>query len=176
MSGLKAEYPSPLGRITMAGEGDALAGLWLEGQKYFAGGHPDLREGEAPAFAVVRAWLDAYFAGDDPGLSPRLSLEGTPFQKAVWRQLLTIPRGQTTTYGAIARTLEMETGKRVSAQAVGGAVGRNPVSILVPCHRVVGTGGSLTGYAGGLDKKLWLLRHEGVVVSKLFYPQTGTAL
>ena len=176
MSLTRTEYLSPLGKVTLAGEGDALAGLWVEGQKYFGAGYPDLPEGEAPVFAPVRRWLDAYFAGKDPGPLPELAPDGTPFQQAVWQELLAIPRGQTTTYGAIAQTLARRWDKPVSAQAVGGAVGRNPISILVPCHRVVGANGSLTGYAGGVDKKLWLLEQEGVDVSNLFRPKKGTAL
>ena len=106
-------------------------------------------------------WLDLYFAGKEPDFSPALNPTGTAFQMSVWAILQTIPFGETTTYGAIARRLEEQTKKRMSAQAVGGAVGRNPISIIVPCHRVIGADGSLTGYAGGLDKKEYLLRTEG---------------
>ena len=108
-------------------------------------------------------WLDLYFAGKEPHFMPALSPDGTAFQQAVWEILRTIPYGETTTYGAIAKRLEKNTGKRMSAQAVGGAVGRNPISILIPCHRVIGADGGLTGYAGGLDKKEYLLGLEGII-------------
>lgn len=152
---------SPLGKLTLAGEGETLTGVWIEGQAYFGGCGGPLRAGEAPVFSAVRRWLEAYFAGSDPGAVPALAPEGTEFQQRVWAVLRTIPRGQTVTYGDIARKLEEQTGRKTSARAVGGAVGRNPISILIPCHRVVGAGGSLTGYAGGVERKLWLLRHEG---------------
>ena len=154
----KTEYPSPLGKITLAREGETLTGLWFTGQKHFGGeGIPD---GEAPVFSVARPWLDAYFAGAEPGELPPLAPVGTPFQKAVWELLLEIPRGETTTYGALAEKLSRRQGRTTSPRAVGSAVGRNPISILIPCHRVVGADGSLTGYAGGLERKKWLLEWE----------------
>lgn len=155
---------SPLGRILLAGTEDALTGLWFEGQAHFAANLPaDAEAAEQPVFAAARAWLDAYFAGRDPKEPPRLAPAGTPFRQAVWRILRTIPRGATISYGQIARRLTAETGRPASARAVGGAVGHNPVSLMIPCHRVTGSDGSLTGYAGGLDRKLFLLRLEGAV-------------
>lgn len=154
-------YASPLGGMLMAGDGEALTGLWFEGAKYFAAGlAADCEERPLPVFETTARWLDAYFAGQEPDAWPRIALSGSPFRQAVWRILREIPCGQTTTYGEIARRLERESGKRVSAQAVGGAVGHNPVSILVPCHRVVASGGALTGYAGGIEKKAALLALE----------------
>ncbi|MCD7748436.1 MAG: methylated-DNA--[protein]-cysteine S-methyltransferase [Oscillospiraceae bacterium] len=153
---------SPLGPITLAGEGDALTGLWFDGQKYF--GENLGPSGDLPVFRETAKWLKVYFSGHDPGPTPPILLRGTPFQMAVWEQLRAIPYGETTTYGAIARTIAARRGlETMSAQAVGSAVGRNPVSILVPCHRVIGANGALTGYAGGLDKKTALLRLEGRV-------------
>lgn len=155
-------YASPLGRITLAGKENKLAGLWLEGQKYFASGISEpCRLGEPEVFQETRKWLDIYFAGEEPDFTPSLLLTGTPFQKAVWEILLTIPYGKTMTYGEIAERIAKERKlNRMSAQAVGGAVGRNPVSLIVPCHRVVGRDGSLTGYAGGIEKKRVLLELE----------------
>ena len=155
-----AHYTSPLGRITLASDGMALTGLYFDGERDF----PDLsaaHKKDLPVFGEAMRWLDLYFAGKEPDFSPALNPTGTAFQQAVWEILRTIPYGGTTTYGAIAKRLEKVTGKRMSAQAVGGAVGRNPISIIVPCHRVIGADGSLTGYAGGLDKKEYLLRTEG---------------
>ncbi len=171
---MTGEYASPLGTITMAGDGQALTGLWLAGQKYFGSGQ-ELTPGESPVFRRVRAWLDTYFAGVDPGPLPPIRMEGSDFQLGVWGLLRELRWGQTTTYGAIAERLSQRWKKPVSAQAVGGAVGHNPISILVPCHRVVGSSGGLTGYAGGVDKKLWLLRHEGVDVTKLSVPAGGSS-
>ena len=155
----KSEYHSPLGKITLAGEGDTLTGLWFTGQKHFGG--EGIPTGEAPVFSVAQPWLDAYFAGGEPGELPPLAPQGTFFQKAVWALLLEIPRGETATYGQLADKLSRRWGRRTSPRAVGSAVGRNPISILIPCHRVVGADGSLTGYAGGLERKTWLLTLEG---------------
>ena len=151
------KYASPVGVLTLAGEGEALVGLWLEGQKYF-GAKLDLSaEGTLPVFGRAKDWLDRYFAGEQPSPA-ELPLDpvGTPFQKTVWKQLREIPYGETITYGELAKRLH------TSARAVGSAVGRNPISIIVPCHRIMGADGSLTGYAGGIDRKRWLLAHEGV--------------
>lgn len=171
-------YDSPLGPITLASDGDSLVGLWLEGQKYFASTVKDGMEEreDLPVFALARQWLDDYFAGKRPSpdqlpLAPR----GSEFRRKVWQILCRIPYGETMTYGQIARELSGE-GKGMSAQAVGGAVGHNPISIIIPCHRVVGTSGSLTGYAGGVDKKAWLLTHEGVDLSRFTIPTKGTAI
>lgn len=171
-------YDSPLGGILLAADEIGLTGLWFEGQKYFARDLSDVRiEQETPVLAEAKRWLDIYFTGKEPDFLPPLHPTGSEFRKAVWEILLQIPYGQTTTYGEIARQLAKKQGlARMSAQAVGGAVGHNEISIIIPCHRVVGTGGSLTGYAGGLDKKIWLLRHEGADMSGLFRPQKGTAL
>ena len=157
-----AHYTSPLGGITLTSDGTALTGLYFDGERDF----PDLSAGrkkDLPGFGEVIRWLDLYFAGKEPDFNPALNPTGTAFQMSVWAILQAIPYGETTTYGAIAKRLEKDTGKRMSAQAVGGAVGRNPISILIPCHRVIGVNGSLTGYAGGLDKKEYLLGLEGII-------------
>lgn len=171
-------YKSPLGGITMASDGTALTGLWFDGQKYFAEGiEPDAEEKKLPVFDETVRWLDIYFGGRRPDFTPPLNLEGTAFRKEVWQLLLQIPYGQTTTYGELAAQLAAHRGlKQMSAQAVGGAVGHNPISIIVPCHRVVGIGGSLTGYAGGLNKKLALLKLEGIDTANFTIPAKGTAL
>ena len=152
---------SPLGEIILASDGEALTGLWFAGQKYegstLAAEH---REKDLPVFDETRRWLDDYFTGKDPGFTPPLRLRGTDFRKAVWKVLLTIPYGKTTTYGEIAARIAQKTGGSVSARAVGGAVGHNPISLIVPCHRVLGADGSLTGYAGGIDRKKALLALE----------------
>ena len=150
-------YASPLGPILLAADETGLTGLWFEAQKYFPSFlDVDYQEKETPVLTETVRWLDVYFSGKDPGFLPPLHPQGSPFRQTVWDILLTIPRGQTMTYGEIARRLGVH-----SAQAVGGAVGHNPISILIPCHRVVGSDGSLTGYAGGLDRKTRLLQLEG---------------
>ena len=156
-------YDSPVGSMTMASSGAALTGLWFDGQKYFAQILSEPYEEKLlPVFEDTIKWLDIYFSGEIPDFMPELSVQSTPFRKAVYDILLTIPYGQTMTYGEIAEILAQQTGKKkMSAQAVGGAVGHNPVSIIVPCHRVVGADGSLTGYAGGIDRKKFLLELEG---------------
>ncbi|WP_281540215.1 methylated-DNA--[protein]-cysteine S-methyltransferase [Selenomonas noxia] len=159
-----SHYASPLGGMTLVSDGTALVGLYFDGQKYAAQGLDATRtQKNLPVFEEVRRWLDVYFSGRKPDFTPPTAPAGTAFQQSVWEILRTIPYGQTVTYGAIARRIEQNTGCRMSAQAVGGAVGRNPISILIPCHRVVGTNGSLTGYAGGLDKKAYLLRIEEIL-------------
>ena len=156
------EYTSPLGSITLASSGESLTGLWFNGQKHFP--HKLISESiesELPIFKQTVKRLDIYFSGNIPDFTPSIYLNTTPFRKAVYDILLTIPYGQTMTYGEIARILAEQKGvERMSAQAVGGAVGHNPVSIIIPCHRVVGADGSLTGYAGGLDRKTELLKLE----------------
>lgn len=150
-------YASPLGPILLAADETGLTGLWFEGQKYFPSFlGVDYQEKETPILTETVRWLDVYFSGKDPGFLPPLHPQGSPFRQTVWDILLTIPRGQTMTYGEIARRLGVH-----SAQAVGGAVGHNPISILIPCHRVVGSDGSLTGYAGGVERKARLLQLEG---------------
>lgn len=155
-------YESPLGRMLLASDGTSLTGLWFEGQKYFARClEQEHTEQELPVFTEAKRWLDIYFSGKDPGFSVPLHFTGTAFQKEVWEILCAIPYGQVTTYGAIAKELAARRGlPHMSAQAVGGAVGRNNISIIVPCHRVVGADGSLTGYAGGIEKKVFLLSLE----------------
>ncbi len=171
-------YSSPIGDITIASNGTALTGLWFDGQKYFAATlGADYKEENLPVFAEAKRWLDMYFSGREPDFTPPLKLNGSPFRMAVWQILLSIPYGQTITYGAIAKQLAAQTGQaNMSAQAVGGAVGHNPISIIVPCHRVVGTNGSLTGYAGGINKKVKLLELEGIDTTKFTVPPKGTAL
>ena len=168
--------PSPVGRLTLASDGEAITGLWLEGQKYFGAGLSDtVQEKTLPVFAAAGAWLKAYFSRAPLPPLPPLSPQGSPFRQAVWRLLLEIPYGTVTTYGALARTLR-DRGISAAAQAVGGAVGHNPISILIPCHRVVGSDGSLTGYAGGVANKQFLLELEGVDMTGLYVPTRGTAL
>ena len=150
-------YASPLGSILLAADETGLTGLWFEAQKYFPSfSGVEYQEKETPVLTETVRWLDVYFSGKDPGFLPPLHPQGSPFRQTVWNILLTIPRGQTMTYGEIARRLGVH-----SAQAVGGAVGHNPISILIPCHRVVGSDGSLTGYAGGVERKARLLQLEG---------------
>ena len=172
------KYDSPLGGITLAGNADKLTGLWFDGQKYFAANLPENHaEKQLPVFAQTQRWLDIYFSGKAPEYTPPLSLQGvSPFRRRGWEILREIPVGQVTTYGQIAARIAQETGKRVSAQAVGGTVGHNCISLIIPCHRVIGTNGSLTGYAGGIDKKIALLEMEGADISKLSVPKNGTAL
>ena len=156
-------YDSPLGGITMASDGQALTGLWFDGQKYFADTlGPGQKAQDLPIFDETCHWLDIYFSGKEPDFTPSVIFRSTPFREAVWQILRTIPYGQTMTYGQIAEILAKQTGQtHMSAQAVGGAVGHNPISLIVPCHRVVGAVGQLTGYAGGVDKKAKLLQIEG---------------
>ncbi|MFR4250637.1 MAG: methylated-DNA--[protein]-cysteine S-methyltransferase [Christensenellales bacterium] len=171
-------YNSPLGDILLAADETGLTGLWFDGAKYFADNLPaEHAEQETPILLETKRWLDLYFAGNKPDFMPPLHPIGSAFRQAVWNILLQIPYGQTMTYGEIARQLAKKRGvSRMSAQAVGGAVGHNKISILIPCHRVVGTNGSLTGYAGGLDKKIKLLELEQADMSRFFIPKKGTAL
>ncbi len=159
-----SHYNSPLGEILLAADEIGITGLWFAGQKYYGSTlKEEYEERELPVLEQAKAWLDMYFAGREPDFTVPLHLVGTAFQKEVWEILCHIPYGRMMSYGEIAGQLAAKRGvKSMSAQAVGGAVGHNPLSIMVPCHRVVGAGGSLTGYAGGLDRKLALLRLEGV--------------
>ena len=169
--------PSPLGPLTLASDGAAITGLWLAGQKYFAS-TLDIHASPAPdlpVFGQAAAWLTAYFTGAPLPAMPPLAPSGSPFRQAVWALLREIPYGATTTYGALAQVLRAR-GIAAAPQAVGGAVGHNPISILIPCHRVVGADGSLTGYAGGVEKKRFLLELEGVDMTGLYVPTRGTAL
>ena len=156
---VKTNYDSPLGQLTLASDGEAIIGLWIEGQKYFAAGIPTnlpVRD-DLPVFLQARDWLDRYFAGKRPDASELpLAPQGSAFRQSVWEILCQIPYGHTVTYGEIAKRIGCK-----SAQAIGGAVGHNPASIIIPCHRVLGADKGLTGYAGGVEKKIWLLRHEG---------------
>ena len=154
-------HSSPLGRILLLSDGEALTGLYMDTQP----GKPGELQKELPVFECTKTWLDAYFRGRKPDpMALPLAPKGTPFQEMVWKLLLTIPYGTTVSYGHIANEIARQLGKeKMSAQAVGQAVGRNPISIIIPCHRVVGADGKLTGYTGGLDKKIWLLKHEGVL-------------
>ena len=164
-----SHYPSPIGNMLLAADEMGLTGLWFEGQKYFA---LDLdkepEEKEIPLFEKVKQWLDIYFSGREPDFTIPLHFTGTDFQNEVWEILCTIPYGQTMTYGEIAKQIAARKGlQHMSAQAVGGAVGHNRISIIVPCHRVVGANGSLTGYAGGIEKKAKLLKLEKVSMKQL---------
>ena len=160
-----AHYDSPLGGITITSDGEALTGLWFDGQKGLADAAADCREGNAlPVIRQTIAWLDLYFSGKTPDFTPPLCLKTTAFRRTVLDIVRTIPYGKTMTYGEIAEILAKRKGSaKMSAQVVGQAVGQNPISIIIPCHRVVGAGGKLTGYAGGLDKKEALLALEGAL-------------
>lgn len=174
------KYASPTGPITLVCEGDKLAGLWFDGERYFMDtvtGPITERDG-LPILDAAKNWLDRYFAGEKPAI-PELPLSpaGNEFRRMVWDILNEIPYGEVTTYGEIAKQMAAKMGKgRMSAQAVGGAVGHNPISIIIPCHRVVGAGGNLTGYGGGIHRKIKLLELEGVDMSRMFTPKKGTAL
>ncbi|WP_196001426.1 methylated-DNA--[protein]-cysteine S-methyltransferase [Clostridium sp. 1001271B_151109_B4] len=165
-------YSSPLGAITIASDGENLIGLWIEGQKYFGGTVSEdmIENNDLNIFVITKKWLDRYFAGEKPKISElQLAPSGGEFRKLVWDILCEIPYGEITTYGEIAKKVAFKMNKKsMSSQAVGGAVGHNPISIIIPCHRVIGAKGNLTGYAGGIDKKIGLLEHEGVDTSKLF--------
>ena len=171
-------YMSPLGGITIASDGEALTGLWFDGQKYFeANLSVEHEEKRLEIFDITDKWLDIYFSGKEPDFTPPLSMKTTKFRKKVWKILLTIPYGKTMTYGEIAEKIAKDSGKaKMSAQAVGGAVGHNSISLIIPCHRVIGANGSLTGYAGGIEKKKKLLELEKTDMSGVFVPKKGTAL
>ena len=165
-------YISPLGGILLAADDIGLTGLWFDGAKYFGDDLPDERvERETPILTEAKRWLDVYFAGNEPDFTPSLHPVGSAFRQSVWELLLQIPYGQAVTYGELARQFAEKQGlSRMSAQAVGGAVGHNKISLIIPCHRVVGTNGSLTGYAGGIDKKLKLLELERADMQSFFVP------
>ena len=174
-----AHYQSPLGGITLASDGEALVGLWFDRQKYFADVLDSWYEErvDLPVFDRTRRWLDIYFSGQAPGFIPKLTMRTSPFRKRVWEVMLTIPYGHTMTYGDIARVIAHERGlASMSPQAIGGAVGHNSISLIIPCHRVIGTNGSLTGYAGGIDKKIRLLQMEGVLQKDFLVPTQGMTL
>ncbi len=163
----KCTLDTPLGAATASAADNALTGFWFAGQKYYpANTAAWVDKPDYPVFAALRTWLKAYFAGENPVLDLPLKPKGTFFQNAVWEMLLQIPHGELTTYGDIAKRLAEKQGlASMSSQAVGGAVGHNPISVLIPCHRVIGSTGSLTGYAGGIDKKKALLGLEGADLS-----------
>jgi len=167
-------YRSSVGKITLACDGVNLAGLWFEGQKYYGASIPEkmTENNGIPVFAAAKNWLDRYFAGKKPAISELpLAPIGGEFRQKVWKMLCEIPYGDVISYGGIAKKMAAKMKKEsMSSQAVGGAVGHNPISIIIPCHRVVGANGSLTGYAGGIDKKIKLLELEGVDMSRLFVP------
>ena len=169
---------SPLGDITLRSDGEALTGLWFADDKHY--GAKDIAGAalaDLDVFMQAEAWLAEYFAGREPKVSVPLKLQGSEFQMQVWRLLQDIPYGRLVTYGDIAKKIAAQKGvARMSAQAVGGAVGHNPLCIIVPCHRVVGANGSLTGYGGGMWRKVRLLELEKVAMSKLTVPTKGTAL
>ena len=175
-------YKTPfMGRVMLAANDQGIVGLWMEGQKYFGASMPKgavEENAEHPVVKQAQAWLDRYFAGEKPAISELpLAPQGSEFRQIIWKLLCEIPYGQTSTYGELAAKAATIMGKdHMASLAVGGAVGHNPISIIVPCHRVVGANGSLTGYAGGLDKKIALLEHEGVDMSGIFRPTRGTAL
>lgn len=159
-------YLSPLGDITVSSNGSAITGLWFDNQKYFGASLPENYEKKAlPVFEETKKWLDIYFSGKAPNFTPPLKAEATSFRKTVWKILVTIPFGHTMTYGEIADKIAKQRGiEKMSAQAVGGAVGHNPISLIIPCHRVIGTNGSLTGYAGGIEKKAYMLKLEKIII------------
>lgn len=171
-------YDSLLGGITLASDGEALTGLWFDGQKYFGSTlTQNAEQKKLPVFDRAAQWLAVYFSGKEPDFTPPLSMKTTSFRETVWKIMLTIPYGKTMTYGEIAREIARQRGiAQMSAHAVGGAVSHNPISLMIPCHRVVGSNGSLTGYAGGIDKKVQLLTLEKADLSGLFIPAKGTAL
>lgn len=155
-------YSSPLGGITLTSDGTHLTGLLFDGQKYSANArNTNRREKILPIFKQATSWLDIYFSGNEPDFTPPLKMQTTPFRKQVWEIMLAIPYGQTMTYGEIAAKITRQNGlKKMSAQAVGGAVGHNAIALIIPCHRVIGADGSLTGYAGGITRKRKLLQLE----------------
>lgn len=169
---------TPIGRVTVASDGESIVGLWIEGQKYFARTIEGACEERCvPVLTQTEEWLGEYFSGGNPPVDVPLAPRGSAFQQEVWEILRTIPYGEILTYGDIARMIADRCGKdRMAAQAVGGAVGHNPISIIIPCHRVVGRDGSLTGYAGGVSIKQRLLELEGVDMANLYTPTKGTAL
>jgi methylated-DNA-[protein]-cysteine S-methyltransferase len=173
-------YPSPLGEISLASDGENIVGLWPVGHRYFeATVKGDVeRKSELPVLVMAKKWLDAYFSGKKPAISELpLAPIGGEFREAVWDILCEIPYGRWSTYGEVAKKVAARMNKKnMSSRSVGGAVGHNPISIIIPCHRVVGSNGSLTGYGGGIGYKVKLLELEGVDMSNLFIPVQGTAL
>ena len=171
-------YQSPVGDILLAADTEGLTGLWFDGQKHYASClDPAHEEKNLPIFEDAKRWLTIYFSGQEPDFMPRLHMIGSSFQLSIWKILQKIPYGNTMTYGEISEIIAKQRGlPHMSAQAVGGAIARNRISVIIPCHRVVGTNGSLTGYAGGIDRKVTLLHLEKADMKHLFVPQKGTAL
>ena len=168
-----------IGELTLASDGESIIGCWFENDRLFGDTveGPLIANDDVPVFDDARQWLDKYFKGENPAITELpLNPNGSDFRHLVWQKIREIPYGTTTTYGEIARQIEFETGKRVSSQAVGGAVGHNPLCVIVPCHRVMGANGNLTGFGGGLDTKVKLLEHERVDMRRFFRPKKGTAL
>ncbi len=177
----RTNYAHPeFGEVTLASDGEGIVGLWMAGQKYFGGtvNGEMAPNDDLPIFAQAKDWLDRYFAGEQAAIAELpLKPSGTAFRLRVWRKLMEIPYGCVRTYGELACEIAQEDGReKMSSQAVGGAVGHNPISVIIPCHRVVGSDGSLTGYAGGIERKIWLLEHEGANMKGLYVPTRGTAL
>ena len=173
-------YSSPIGVLTLACDGERLVGLWMEGQKYYGGSISEamIPKEDIPVLADAVKWLEQYFAGDKPSVSDLpLAPIGSEFRQGVWSLLREIPYGEVVTYGDIAKKMAAKLGKSsLSSQAVGGAVGHNPISIIIPCHRVVGSNGSLTGFSAGIETKKKLLALEGVDLSAFYIPKKGSAL
>lgn len=160
----KTEYNAPIGTLTLVGNGEFLTGVYFGKPVKF-----DNLPQNSEMFDETEKWLDIYFSGKEPDFMPKIYTCGSVFQESVWKILRNIEYGKLTTYGEIAKKMETSNGKRVSAQAVGGAVGHNPISILIPCHRVIGANGNLTGFSGGMENKIRLLEIEGVDMKKLYY-------
>jgi len=176
----QSTYQSPFGAISLVSNETSLVALWFDGQKYSQSLLPTefVQMEDHPTLMAGKKWLDDYFAGKKPSLaSLQLAPVGGDFRQQVWKILMEIPYGQATTYGEIAREVARSQGlQSMSSQAVGGAVGHNPIALIIPCHRVVGANGNLTGYAGGIDLKIKLLNHEGLDLTRFFVPKKGTAL
>lgn len=175
----KSYYRSPIGRLTIMSDGENITALLTEKDRL--GGNESesaVQKDELKIFCKASEWLDRYFAGEKPDLNELpLAPEGSEFRMAVWEILKKIPYGEVVTYGDIAKEMAVIRGKeKMSAQAVGGAVGHNPISIIVPCHRVIGAGGNLTGFGGGIETKIKLLEHENVDMTGMYIPKKGTAL
>ena len=176
----KTTIESVIGKITFGSDGESLVGLWTDGQRYFGDTVPNemLPNDNLNVFTITKDWLNRYFEGEKPQIS-ELSLApiGGEFRQTVWKMLTEIPYGKVITYGELAQKIAKQRGiERMSAQAVGTAVGHNPISIIIPCHRVVGANGNLTGFSGGIQMKLQLLQHEGVDINRFYIPTKGTAL
>ena len=176
----KTTIESPIGKITLGSDGESLVGLWTDGQRYFGDTVPNemLLNDNLNVFTITKDWLNRYFDGMKPQISELpLAPIGGEFRQSVWKMLIEIPYGKVVTYGELAQKIAKQRGiEKMSAQAVGGAVGRNPISIIIPCHRVVGANGNLTGFSGGIQMKQQLLEHEGVDTSQFYIPSKGTAL